>query len=92
MYDHFNLQVATMFAVMLDTDYMQKPKFRENFWNDWRKLLGKNHVIQNLEDCDFKPIYDWHQEQKEKKKQMSSEVSWLYSEQCTGLTCKMIKY
>ncbi|KAH9652100.1 DNA topoisomerase 1 beta [Citrus sinensis] len=66
-------EVATMFAVMLDTDYMQKPKFRENFWNDWRKLLGKNHVIQNLEGCDFKPIYDWHQEQKEKKKQMSSE-------------------
>ncbi|KAJ4725190.1 DNA topoisomerase 1-like [Melia azedarach] len=66
-------EVATMFAVMLDTEYMQKPKFKENFWNDWRKLLGRNHVIQNLEDCDFKPIYEWHQEQKEKKKQMSSE-------------------
>ncbi|KAL5804017.1 hypothetical protein ACOSQ3_030817 [Xanthoceras sorbifolium] len=66
-------EVATMFAVMLDTDYMQKPKFKENFWNDWRKLLGRNHVIQNLDNCDFKPIYDWHQEQKEKKKQMTSE-------------------
>ncbi|KAJ0101092.1 hypothetical protein Patl1_04083 [Pistacia atlantica] len=66
-------EVATMYAVMLETDYMQKPKFKENFWTDWRKLLGKNHVIQNLTDCDFKPIYDWHQEQKEKKKQMSSE-------------------
>ncbi|KAJ4708159.1 DNA topoisomerase 1-like [Melia azedarach] len=66
-------EVATMFAVMLDTDYMQKPKFKENFWNDWRKLLGRNHVIQNLDDCDFRPIYNWHQEQKEKKKQMSSE-------------------
>ncbi|XP_044473593.1 DNA topoisomerase 1 beta-like [Mangifera indica] len=66
-------EVATMYAVMLETDYMQKPKFKENFWTDWRKLLGKNHVIQNLADCDFKPIYDWHQEQKEIKKQMSSE-------------------
>ncbi|KAK4851891.1 hypothetical protein QYF36_019214 [Acer negundo] len=66
-------EVATMFAVMLDTDYMQKDKFKENFWNDWRKLLGKNHVIQNLDNCDFKPIYNWHQEQKEKKKQMTSE-------------------
>ncbi|KAJ4715209.1 DNA topoisomerase 1-like [Melia azedarach] len=65
-------EVATMFAVMLDTDYMQKPKFKENFWNDWRKLLGRNHVIQKLEDCDFRPIYNWHQDQKEKKKQMSS--------------------
>lgn len=64
-----------MFAVMRDTDYMQKEKFKENFWNDWRKLLGKNHVIQNLKDCDFTPIYDWYQIEKEKKKQMSSQVS-----------------
>ncbi|OIW20459.1 hypothetical protein TanjilG_11859 [Lupinus angustifolius] len=66
-------EVATMFAVMRDTDYMLKDKFKENFWTDWRKLLGKNHVIQNLNDCDFTPIYDWCQSEKEKKKQMSSE-------------------
>ncbi|CAK9321786.1 unnamed protein product [Citrullus colocynthis] len=66
-------EVATMFAVMKDTDYMLKPKFKENFWNDWRKLLGKNHVIQNLDDCDFTPIYDWYQTEKEKKKQMTTE-------------------
>ncbi|CAN1340102.1 DNA topoisomerase 1 beta [Linum perenne] len=67
-------EVATMFAVMKDTDYMQKPKFLENFWNDWRRVLGRNHVIQKLDDCDFTPIYDWHQGEKEKKKQMSTEV------------------
>ncbi|XP_028082689.1 DNA topoisomerase 1-like isoform X1 [Camellia sinensis] len=66
-------EVATMFAVMLDTDYMNKPKFKENFMNDWRKILGKKHVIQRLEDCDFTPIYEWHQKEKEKKKQMSTE-------------------
>ncbi|KAF2285698.1 hypothetical protein GH714_007262 [Hevea brasiliensis] len=66
-------EVATMFAVMKDTDYMQKGKFLENFWTDWRKLLGKSHVIQKLEDCDFTPIYEWHQWEKEKKKQMSTE-------------------
>ncbi|CAK9165479.1 unnamed protein product [Ilex paraguariensis] len=66
-------EVATMFAVMLDTDYMSKPKFKENFMTDWKKILGKNHVIQKLEDCDFTPIYEWHQREKEKKKQMSSE-------------------
>ncbi|WJX17100.1 DNA topoisomerase 1 beta [Trifolium repens] len=65
-------EVATLYAVMRDTDYMQKQKFKENFWTDWRKMLGKNHVIQNLEDCDFTPIYDWSQIEKEKKKQMSS--------------------
>ncbi|XP_047340778.1 DNA topoisomerase 1 alpha-like [Impatiens glandulifera] len=66
-------EVATMFAVMLDTDYMSKPQFKENFINDWRTILGKNHVIQNLEDCDFTPIYEWHQREKEKKKQMTTE-------------------
>lgn len=71
----FCYQVATMFAVMKDTDYMLKPKFKENFWNDWRKVLGRNHVIQNLDDCDFTPIYDWYQKEKDKKKQMTAEVS-----------------
>ena len=64
-----------MFAVMLDTDYMSKPQFKENFFSDWKKILGKNHTIQNLEDCDFRPIYEWHQKEKEKKKQMTTEVS-----------------
>lgn len=66
-------EVATMFAVMLDTDYMNKPRFKENFFGDWKKILGKSHVIQSLDDCDFTPIYEWHQREKEKKKQMSTE-------------------
>ncbi|OWM85847.1 hypothetical protein CDL15_Pgr012097 [Punica granatum] len=66
-------EVATMFAVMKDTDYMQKEKFRENFWNDWKKILGSKHLIQKLEYCDFTPIYDWYQQEKEKKKHMSKE-------------------
>ncbi|KAI4320807.1 hypothetical protein MLD38_034252 [Melastoma candidum] len=66
-------EAATMFAVMQDTDYMQKSKFRENFWNDWKKILGNKHVIQKLEHCDFTPIYDWCQLEKEKKKQMTKE-------------------
>lgn len=73
---HYLWQVATMFAVMLDTDYMNKSRFRENFFSDWKKMLGKSHVIQNLDDCDFTPIYEWHQREKEKKKQLSTEVSY----------------
>lgn len=64
-----------MFAVMRETEYYNKPQFRENFWNDWRKLLGKNHVIKNLDDCDFSPIYDWYMQEKETKKQMSAQVN-----------------
>ncbi|KAK9089799.1 hypothetical protein Scep_028881 [Stephania cephalantha] len=66
-------EVATMFAVMKDTDYATKPKFIENFMGDWRQILGKSHVIKKFELCDFTPIYEWHQREKEKKKQMSTE-------------------
>ncbi|OAY66604.1 DNA topoisomerase 1 [Ananas comosus] len=65
-------EVATMFAVMKDTDYATKPKFIHNFFNDWRQVLGKNHVIKKFELCDFTPIYEWHLKEKEKKKQMSA--------------------
>ncbi len=67
-------QVATMFAVMKDSDYATKPKFLKNFWEDWKAILGKGHVIKKFELCDFTPIYDWAQAEKERKKSMSAEV------------------
>ncbi|KAL2944940.1 DNA topoisomerase 1 beta [Bienertia sinuspersici] len=66
-------EVATMYAVMLETDYVKKEKFNENFFSDWKKILGKNHVIQDLSKCDFTPIFEWHQQEKERKKQMTTE-------------------
>ncbi|KAG0448612.1 hypothetical protein HPP92_027760 [Vanilla planifolia] len=66
-------EVATMFAVMKDTDYATKTRFIENFMNDWRQILGKNHIIKKFELCDFTPIYEWHLREKEKKKQMTLE-------------------
>ncbi|KAF9626212.1 hypothetical protein IFM89_031339 [Coptis chinensis] len=74
-------EVATMFAVMKDTDYATKPKFLENFMTDWRTVLGKNHIIKKFELCDFTPIYEWHQNEKEKKKQMSTEEKKLMKEE-----------
>ncbi|KAJ1267320.1 hypothetical protein BS78_07G047000 [Paspalum vaginatum] len=66
-------EVATMFAVMKDTDYAGKQTFIDNFFTDWRKILGKNHIIKKFELCDFTPIYEWHLREKEKKKQMTTE-------------------
>ncbi|PNH02171.1 DNA topoisomerase 1, partial [Tetrabaena socialis] len=66
-------EVATMFAVMKDTDYMQKPIFLNNFWGGFKEVLGKNHAIKGLEKCDFTPIYDWHMAQREAKKNVSKE-------------------
>ena len=42
-------EVATLYAVMLQTDYMQKPKFLANFWAAFRGILGKDHVIRSLD-------------------------------------------
>lgn len=61
-------EVATWYAVMLDTEYVKNPIFNKNFFNDWRKLLGKDHVIQSLDKCNFRPIYEWAMARKEAKK------------------------
>ncbi|XP_024370141.1 DNA topoisomerase 1 beta [Physcomitrium patens] len=66
-------EIATMFAVMLETDYAKKERFIKNFWDDWKPYLGKNHVIKKFELCDFTPIFDWHAREKERKKSMSTE-------------------
>lgn len=42
-------EVATMYASMRDTDYMNKPTFIKNFWEDWKAILGPNHVIKASE-------------------------------------------
>ena len=46
-------ECAMMYAKYIDTDYIQNKTFNKNFWNDWKKLLGKESKIENLEDCDF---------------------------------------
>ena len=32
-------EIANMFGVMKETDYMKKQIFLDNFWADWRKVL-----------------------------------------------------
>ncbi|KAM0825054.1 hypothetical protein ACQ4PT_069813 [Festuca glaucescens] len=66
-------EVATMFAVMKDTEYASKEMFICNFFKDWRNILGRKHIFKKFELCDFSPIYEWHLQEKEKKKQMTSE-------------------
>lgn len=67
-------EVASMFAVMKETDYMQKPIFLKNFWDGFKEMLGKKHVIKDLDKCDFTPMYDYFNAQREAKKAMTKEV------------------
>ena len=61
-------EAATLYAKYIETDYINNRVFRKNFWNDWRKILGNNHIIQNLDDVDFSLIYDYLLKMKENKK------------------------
>eukprot|EP00210_Caulerpa_lentillifera_P008213 g7841.t1 len=58
---------------MLDTDYVKKPTFIKNFWDDFKALLGRDHTIRSFEKIDFTPIYEWHVSEKERKKNLSKE-------------------
>ena len=66
-------EAATMYAKYLDTDYIRNATFRRNFWKDWRKILGRNHEIQNLENVNFSLIQEYLNKQKEEKKLISKE-------------------
>jgi DNA topoisomerase I len=66
-------EVATMFAVMKETDYMKKETFLRNFWEGFQEVLGPNHVIKSLDKCDFTPMYEWHMAERERKKALPKE-------------------
>jgi DNA topoisomerase-1 len=58
---------------MIKTDYMQKETFNRNFWDGFKALLGKGHVIKDLKKCDFTAMYEHFMAQRELKKQLSKE-------------------
>jgi DNA topoisomerase-1 len=64
-------EYATIFVRYIDTDYYKDNKFKKNFWKDWKKILGKDHIIKDLEGCDFKLIYKYVLELREKKLTLS---------------------
>lgn len=63
-----------MYAIMLETDYLKKDKFNENFWKAFKDILGSSHVIKTLEKCDFRPIYDHLMAERDQKKALPKEV------------------
>lgn len=43
-------------------------KFTDNFWKDWKKILGSGHTISSFKDVDFKPIQKYISQRSEQKK------------------------
>ena len=60
-------EAATLYARLLGTEYITN-RFNKNFWNDWKRILGKDHEIQNLDGVDFSQIQDYLLQKKEEKK------------------------
>lgn len=50
-------------------------KFVENFWKDWKKILGPDHVIKDIKDVDFSPIQTYISKRSEKKKSERKAMS-----------------
>jgi DNA topoisomerase-1 len=67
-------EVATMFAVMKETDYYRNEIFRRNFFSCWKEILDKrSNPIKNLNLCDFEAIWLWHQRNREAKLNRTKE-------------------
>lgn len=67
-------EFATLYSKYTDTEYINSKVFRKNFWHDWKKLLGKDHPIKSLEECDFKAIYNHLLEKKQLPKENKDEL------------------
>lgn len=44
------------------------PKFVQNFWNDWKVILGKDSPIKDIKDVDFSAVQKYIAERSERKK------------------------
>eukprot|EP01083_Nonionella_stella_P181047 647289_1 len=67
-------EIATFYALMIETDWAQKEKFRKNFFKEFQKICRDKkqsktfeHIV-SLDKCDFKAIYDWYAGKKEAEK------------------------
>ncbi|KAI6121734.1 hypothetical protein F5141DRAFT_1091978 [Pisolithus sp. B1] len=70
-------EVAGFYAAMLETDHAKDKIFNKNFFEDWLKVL-KNHPPRNgikitdFDLCDFRPMYEYFEAEKAKKKALST--------------------
>ncbi|KAL7771284.1 hypothetical protein CFE70_001227 [Pyrenophora teres f. teres 0-1] len=78
----FPLKVATFYGSMLNSTHnVENPTFNKNFFEDFTAILDKtghgkdksgNTVkIKKFEKCNFKPIFEWFDAERAKKKALS---------------------
>ncbi|EIW83345.1 hypothetical protein CONPUDRAFT_52328 [Coniophora puteana RWD-64-598 SS2] len=70
-------EVAGFYGAMLETDHAQDATFNKNFFTDFLKVLAdyppRNGIkITKFEDCDFRPMFEYFESEKAKKKSLST--------------------
>jgi DNA topoisomerase I len=68
-------EIATFFAAKLDTEYVSKKTFRDNFFTDFRASLTGTpacRIIASLDKCDFSRIKAHLDRKRDEKKELSS--------------------
>ncbi|CAI6281410.1 unnamed protein product [Periconia digitata] len=76
-------EVATFYGSMLNSAVnVENPTFNKNFFEDFVAILdktghgkdkdGKTVKIKKFEKCDFKPIFEWFDTERAKKKSLSA--------------------
>lgn len=70
-------EVAGFFGALLESDHAADKKFQENFFKDWLKVLkdeppAENIQVTDFKKCDFRPMFEYFELQKEKKKQLTA--------------------
>lgn len=71
-------EVAFFFGSMLNSDHVEKKVFCNNFFKDFVKILENypprdGTKIKEFSHCDFTPIFNYVEAEREKKKQLSNE-------------------
>lgn len=69
-------EVAGFFAALLETDHAKNTTFVKNFFDDFKAVLKrnpKNPKIASFDKCDFKPMFEYFEQQKAIKKAMTKE-------------------
>jgi DNA topoisomerase I len=72
-------EVASFFGSMLNSTHnVENPTFQKNFFHDFKEIItktggaknkeGEKVLIKDFKKCDFKPIFDYYDAQREAKK------------------------
>ncbi|KAF9095952.1 DNA topoisomerase 1 [Mortierella sp. GBA35] len=69
-------EVASFFAALLGTENADNPVFQQNFFKDFAKIAKVHQTspaITSFEKCDFTPMQEYFEAEKDKKKSMTKE-------------------